>query len=263
MRLINVETGSLEEFSGSTVPPYAVISHRWGNEEVLLEDYGDRPPILSRSYGWTKILQAGHIARERGLRYVWIDTCCIDKKSSAELSEAINSMFSWYQNAKECYVFLVDVPSIPSIPASQEAQDSPAGVQSFETESFRSSVWFTRAWTLQELLAPASVIFFSCDFHELGSKEGLCGLISETTRIPPIFVMSNDMIRKASVAERMKWASMREATRQEDIAYSLLGLFDVNMPLLYGEGSKAFFRLQTEIIRNSDDESIFGWSGRQ
>lgn len=262
MRLVNVTTGLLEEFTGSTIPPYAAVSHRWGNDEVLFQDFEKRRPIIEPPYGWTKILQAGRIAQERGLQYVWLDTCCIDKNSSAELSEAINSMFSWYQNAQECYAFLVDVPSLPSIPTSEEAQGALTGIQPFEPDRFRCSVWFTRAWTLQELLAPSSVIFFSSTFDELGSKADLCGLISEVTRIPPIFVTSNDMIRKASVAERMKWASMREATRLEDVAYSLMGLFDVNMPLLYGEGNKAFFRLQTEIIKNSDDESIFGWSGR-
>ena len=178
----------------------------------------------------------------RGLEWIWIDTCCIDKRSRAELSEAINSMFKWYQRSEECYVFLPDV---------------------YDGEGHRTwyqldrSVWFTRGWTLQELLAPLRVEFFDARFRSIGSRWDIRKSIEEITGIDEDFLKFPDHLPRASVAERMKWASHRQTTRAEDAAYSLLGIFDVNMPLLYGEGKKAFKRLQAEIIRKSADESIF------
>jgi hypothetical protein len=151
-------------------------------------------------------------------------------------------MFHWYRDAQVCYAYLSDVPAIEE---DHFAQDS----------AFRKSKWFTRGWTLQELLAPQTVVFYNHDWEELGSKGRLGNLISSITGIERLF-----NFEKASVAQKMSWASRRETLRSEDMAYCLMGLFKVNMPLLYGEGSSAFYRLQLEIMKQSDDESIFAWS---
>lgn len=161
--------------------------------------------------------------------------------SSSELQEAINSMFRWYEAAQVCYAYLSDV--------------SPGDENPSETNSsFQKSKWFTRGWTLQELLAPDVIIFFDRHWVEIGTKHGLRETISSRTGIEHLFDF-----KKASIAQKMSWASTRETLRPEDIAYCLMGLFGVNMPLLYGEGSKAFIRLQIEIMRSSDDDSIFAW----
>jgi hypothetical protein len=173
----------------------------------------------------------------------WLDSCCIDKTSSAELSEAINSMYRWYQNAQVCYAYLEDVPAEDS---SLWSEDS----------AFRKSKWFTRGWTLQELLAPEIVVFYDHDWNEIGTRTELGSLIALITGID-----TESLYRplNACIAQKMSWVSERETLREEDMAYCLLGLFDVNMPLLYGEGKKAFVRLQLEIIKQSDDDSIFAW----
>ena len=163
---------------------------------------------------------------------------CIDKTSSAELSEAINSLYAWYEQSRECYVFLDDVNTY---------------------NEFRDSRWFTRGWTLQELLAPSSVLFYSGDGPFLGSRSDLAMKIAKATGIQSHYILKEQTLTQASVAQRMCWASARQTTRLEDIAYSLLGIFQVNMPLLYGEGSKAFIRLQLAIIETSDDDSVFAW----
>jgi hypothetical protein len=173
------------------------------------------------------------------------NTVCINKNSSAELSEAINSMFQWYQEAQVCYAYLADV--------SSDRQG-----YYVVNAAVRRSRWFTRGWTLQELLAPATVIFLSESWVEIGTKSSFADTISSATGIA-----RSDManFRDANVAVKMSWAANRETTRTEDIAYCLMGLFGVNMPLLYGEGRNAFIRLQLEILRMSDDETIFAWEG--
>ncbi|RSL62684.1 hypothetical protein CEP53_004667 [Fusarium sp. AF-6] len=169
MRLINTATLSLDEFFGDQVPEYAILSHTWHEEEVAFRDWADQASA-SRKKGYRKIVDTCRLAREQGYGYVWVDTNCIDKSSSAELSEAINSMFSWYQGARVCYVYLSDVPS----PALGEPTD---------TKTFRWSRWFTRGWTLQELLAPRDVEFYSKDWSLLGTKLSLCPEISLITGI--------------------------------------------------------------------------------
>lgn len=177
--------------------------------------------------------------------HVWVDTCCIDKTSSAELSEAINSMFRWYREAVCCFALLEDVE------ASAEA-DGGVG------EEFEASRWFTRGWTLQELLAPRVVHFFDRQWDWIGSKESLVQRISRRTNIAGEIVLSGEW-PFATVAQRFSWMAGRVTTRPEDLAYCLLGIFDVSMPMLYGEGERAFVRLQEEIIKDSDDQSVFAW----
>ncbi|KAJ2988428.1 hypothetical protein NUW58_g3983 [Xylaria curta] len=235
----------IEEFITARIPAYAILSHTWGDYEATATQWNSRFTRLKRAKqaGFAKILSTCKRARRDGLSYVWVDTVCIDKSSSAELSEAINSMFNWYQNAVVCYVFLEDVPS-----------DLPDQVAMLDV--FTKSRWFTRGWTLQELLAPDHVLFFSRDWSELGTKKGLASAISRVTGIDQLCLCKEKRLQFYSIAQRMSWASNRSTTREEDIAYSLLGIFGINMPLLYGEGSKAFRRLQEEIIKASDDHSI-------
>ena len=192
--------------------------------------------------GWSKILNCCELAAKDGWQYVWIDTCCIDKSSSSELSEAINSMFVWYRQASVCYVYMSDVACTS---------------QRFGSKEFRDSRWFTRGWTLQELLAPTFLLFLNQSWQELGSRSPLALDVEKATGI----TSSNSInLEACSIATRMSWEANRSTTRIEDQAYSLLGLFGINMPLLYREGNNAFLRLQLEIVRGSDDDSIFAWN---
>jgi hypothetical protein len=199
--------------------------------------------------GYAKIQNTCAQALRDGFEYAWIDTCCIDKSSSAELSEAINSMYKWYKNARICYAYLSDI-IMPD---------------DFRDSLFSASVciskWFTRGWTLQELIAPGVVVFYDRDWRDIGTKTSRQQEISRITGID-IHVLSGNEPWSCNVAQRMSWASRRMTTRSEDIAYSLMGLFNVNMPLLYGEGgTKAFRRLQEEIMKGEEDYSLFAWAG--
>ncbi|KAH9203297.1 heterokaryon incompatibility protein-domain-containing protein, partial [Leptodontidium sp. 2 PMI_412] len=234
MRLLHTKKFELQEFGGIEELHYAILSHTWGKEEVTLQDIKTNEAMELE--GYKKVRKACSVAAADGFEYIWIDTCCIDKTSSAELSEALNSMYRWYQEARECYAYLADVPY----------------------NSFRKSRWFTRGWTLQELIAPSSVIFLDSEWQEIGTKSNLQRDISEITGIPGSFLLGDDL-RHASVAQRMSWASERKTTRIEDLAYCLMGLFGIYMPMLYGEGERAFIRLQEEIMRVSDDHSLFAW----
>ena len=252
MRLLHAETLEFEEFFDTQIPPYLILSHRWGEKEMSYKQINKKR--AEEGPGLTKILEFCTLALEKNHTWVWIDTCCIDKKSSAELSEAINSMFKWYQSAEECVVYLSDVSL-----GEKSVEDS-----EFEAE-FSASSWFTRGWTLQELLAPNKLMFYDTNWKEIGSKNLLCDVISTTTGIDALYITRTNRLSRplcrAPMAVRMSWVARRETSRSEDMAYCLLGLFDVNMPLLYGEGAKnAFLRLQTEIIKESEDETIFAWT---
>ncbi|KAF2185267.1 HET-domain-containing protein [Zopfia rhizophila CBS 207.26] len=239
MRLLNTTTLLPEEFGGSETPPYAILSHTWESNEVTFQDIGEG--YAQNDVRYKKIEKSCSLAAADGYRYIWIDTCCIDKTSSAELSEAINSMYRWYQDARVCYAYLADVPSF---------------------KTFSESKWFTRGWTLQELIAPSIVIFLDEEWREIGTKSSLQRRISETTGIP-VNILLGDDVGRASVAQRMSWASKRETKRVEDLAYCLMGIFGVHMPMLYGERERAFIRLQEEIMRVSDDHSIFAWKWKE
>ncbi|RYC57487.1 hypothetical protein CHU98_g8725 [Xylaria longipes] len=244
MRLLNVKTFKLEEYIGSDIPRYSILSHRWEDEEVTFQDLATGR--YSDMKGWKKILGCCRVSRTEGFKYTWIDSCCIDKSSSAELSEAINSMFRWYKNAAVCYAYLSDVQSMSDFPASK---------------------WFTRGWTLQELIAPDSVVFLNASWQEIGTKASSMSIISEVSGIDENILGTvrprrdiTESLRQLSTARKLSWAATRVTTKVEDMAYCLLGLLDVNMPLIYGEGVKAFRRLQGEIMNSSDDDSIFAWS---
>jgi hypothetical protein len=229
------------EFFESDIPKYAILSHRWGAEEVTYKDLIDG--TSKSKAGYSKIQFCGEQAKRNGLQYFWVDTCCIDKSNAVELQEAINSMFRWYQHAIKCYVYLPDV--------SRPHSDSADGSNEPWESTFRKSEWFTRGWTLQELIAPASVDFFSKEGELLGSKASLERHICETTGIPAN-ALRGSPLSDFSITERKLWAASRETYRQEDKAYSLLGIFDVHMPLIYSEGKdKAWQRLQEEIDKAS------------
>jgi hypothetical protein len=274
MRLLHTREDRFQEFQiradnhgqrGN--PKYAILSHRWGNDEVLYQEFlwlisKDQqagPQKLNfvshigideskkNGAGFAKIQNFRRLANLVGYDWVWIDTCCIDKSSSAELSEAINSMFVWYQQSHVCWAYLNDVQPTPR-------QGGPVVVSA---SRITDSKWFTRGWTLQELIAPGEVIFYDAHWNEVGSKRSLADAISARTTIKDEVLEEPDNRYKIPVATRMKWAAGRETTRIEDRAYSLLGVFDVNLPLIYGEGDKAFLRLQEEIVRTSSDTSVF------
>ncbi|KAN0067101.1 HET domain containing protein [Elaphomyces granulatus] len=227
------------------IPRYAILSHTWRadtEEEVSFKDMMDGTGNCKP--GYNKIRFCRERARCDGLQYFWIDTCCIDKSNSTELQEAINSMFRWYRNAAKCYVYLADV-SKPALDADGKSSQLPWEL------SFRKSRWFTRGWTLQELVAPAIVEFFSEEGEQLGNKKSLERHTHDVTGIP-VKALRGSPLSDFSVPERMLWAEKRETTRIEDKAYSLLGIFDVYMPLIYGEGGEnAFKRLREEIDRSS------------
>ncbi|KAF2451020.1 HET-domain-containing protein, partial [Karstenula rhodostoma CBS 690.94] len=249
MRLLSANSLQLHQFNDEgRLPPYAILSHTWGDQEVSLSDL--ESDNISLKSGFRKIEQACKQALIDGLEFVWVDTCCIDKGSSAELSEAINSMFRWYECASACYAYLEDVHWQPGLKGSR---------------------WFARGWTLQELIAPNEVYFYNSEWKTIGTRTELCSCIEEITSINQDVLTAHHrnlghgtigpLLASKSVAQRMAWAANRETTRPEDMAYSLLGLFDIHMPLIYGEGvNKAFTRLQAEILRDSADHSILAWS---
>jgi hypothetical protein len=249
MRLIHCNSLQFEEFFNKNIPRYAILSHTWGNEEVSFAEFTLYPAVPIIKQGIQKILFTCEQALRDELEYAWVDTCCIDKASSSDVSESINSMFNWYRDAHTCYVYLSDVSK-----------------SSFEKD-FPACRWFKRGWTLQELLAPRDAMFYDRAWDELGTRSEHIDKISEITMIDREVLITPTCgkgveIRLESfcVAKRMSWASCRETSRAEDIAYCLLGIFGINMPVLYGEGQRAFVRLQEEIIRTIDDDSVLAWS---
>lgn len=242
MRLLRIAEGgslSLVEYVGSDVPKYAILSHTWGDDhdEISFRDFTEG--LSKNKLGYRKLNFCARQAARDGLQFFWIDTCCIDKSSSSELQEAINSMFQWYRKAEKCYAYLADV-STASL-SSQRAR----------TRTFQGSRWFRRGWTLQELLAPISVDFFSVEGLWLGNRVSLLQEICEVTHISPE-ALQGKPLHDFSTETRLSWAKDRLTKREEDKAYSLLGIFNVYMPLIYGEGREhAFRRLQEEIEKST------------
>jgi hypothetical protein len=243
LRLIHTEKLKLQTFKptpSNPAPSYAILSHRWGDEkdEVNFQQftdskYHDRP-------GYSKIKDFCAKAAKHGYRWAWVDTCCIDKsgQDASELSEAINSMFVWYQEADCCYVYLNDV--------------------TFNTrhgemyDLLKKSAWFKRGWTLQELIAPKVVCFYDSEWDligKTGKKSDVANAVSKITRIDRNLLYGRQHFKEYSIAQRMSWAACRQTTKVEDRAYSLLGVFDIRMTLNYGEGHIAFKRLQEKLLK--------------
>ncbi|KAI0744293.1 heterokaryon incompatibility protein-domain-containing protein [Daedaleopsis nitida] len=260
MRLLDTTTGEFHWVNNPREVRYAALSHVWSKQESDGENYvpeqtyqevlkiqrsakaKDEVPLTRLS---EKIRMACEIARTHGFEYIWIDSCCIDQSSSAELSEAINSMYEWYSCSNLCYAYLKDV-TVKEEPGAHHAD-------------FPRSEWFRRGWTLQELIAPQNVLFLSDDWNDIGTKHSLAATIANVTKID-IEVLKHDKTPAAvPVAERMAWASSRVTTKEEDKAYCLVGLFGANITPMYGEGQNAFRRLQEAILRHEPDQSIFVW----
>jgi hypothetical protein len=232
------------------VSKYAILSHRWGNpeDEVSFED------MLSGKQeerkGYQKLMGCCKQAQKDGLQHVWVDTCCINKASSAELSEAITSMFAFYERSTACYVLLADVLVTSS------------AYETIQSEAFSQSDWFTRGWTLQELIAPRNVKFFDGAWSFLGYKtsDSLSRTIATITGVDSLVLNDPSIIKAYSISKKMSWAARRRTTRTEDRAYSLMGIFGVFMTPMYGEGTHAFVRLQKAVMSTSNDHSIFAWT---
>ncbi|KAI1804650.1 hypothetical protein F4811DRAFT_570897 [Daldinia bambusicola] len=298
MRLLNTNTLEVVEFI-QKIPRYAILSHMWENDEVLFQDVEDGHTSLRE--GYRKVVGCCRQAIKDGYEWVWIDTCCIDKSSSTELTEgeastillntfyfastistnspiAINSMYKWYADSSVCYAYLSDVgtgnikgsrsildPSelcriVPEDDVRQASGD-PSKPRPRSRGYFKDSRWFTRGWTLQELIAPRRIEFYSEDWTELGTKTNLREIITEVTGINEDVLLGYTALSDITVALKMSWAANRSTTREEDIAYSLMGIFDINMPLLYGEGTKAFKRLQEEVMHRYEDYTILLFNG--
>ncbi|EIW54657.1 HET-domain-containing protein, partial [Trametes versicolor FP-101664 SS1] len=267
LRLLDTRSGQFVLVPDPKTARYAIISHTWaavGEQEYkaiadlqssLSTSSETRSPssrqipttnsILSHPQLSRKIKQACEIARLHGYDFLWMDACCIDKSSSAELSESLNSMFEWYRQASVCYVYLVDVSSDEDVWRHGSA--------------FRGSRWHKRGWTLQELIAPANVVFLSNDWRPLGTKTTLAALLESITGIDTNILLHKAPLSSVSVARRMCWASSRETKRVEDEAYALMGIFGVKIPMIYGEGHKAFILLQEEIWKTIPDQSLLAW----
>ncbi|GAB1729826.1 hypothetical protein NU195Hw_g8795t1 [Hortaea werneckii] len=319
MLLLNARTYALKFFhTAETAPPYAILSHTWEDDEVLFKDMDDLESAKAKS-GWQKIEYTCRQALEDGLEWAWVDTCCIDKSSSAELSEAINSMFNWYKCSKICYVYLCDLTMtatlrddnpivgtwlewarrVASVPASLSMTDirlsnlpwqehmahfkkvtsltrsrmrkridiegysrpcDELGFLVIDTlGAFSRAKWWSRGWTLQELLAPRNVVFMDQQWQQVARLPELVVTVSTVSSVDVEVLLKTTPLKSRCIAERLSWASKRSTTRDEDMAYSLLGIFDVNMPLLYGEGIRAFQRLQEAISLKSNDLSIYAW----
>jgi hypothetical protein len=220
-----------------------------GTSEMPLSGFSEEN--LMTRVGYSKIVNAAEQARGQGCQYLWVDTCCIDKTSSAELQEAINSMYRWYRDAEVCIVYLGDI--------SKPRPDGLTTASEIARASLKASRWTYRGWTLQELIAPAVCRFYFQDWTLMGEKVEFLEELSDATGIPLRVLDDRSTISEISVAERMSWAARRQSTRVEDVAYCLLGIFDIHMPLLYGEGAKAFIRLEEEILKTTDDYSLFSW----
>ena len=269
MWLLNTTTLELRDFVGAEIPPYAILSHTWGEDEVTFKDMLKYRETARQKAGFLKVEKCCEKARQDGLQHAWIDTCCIDKRSSAELSEVINTMYRWYKDAKVCYAYLSDARS------EEMLSDAP------KYDSLVESTWFTRGWTLQELIAPTYIQFLGQDWRVIGIKasnwlsqtllidqrffspsknDAFLSKVAEISGVEETVLRYPHTVQLCPAARKMAWAANRETKREEDLAYALRGLFNVSMPILYGEGlTKAFRRLQLEIIRMTTDQSIFVW----
>jgi hypothetical protein len=252
MRLLEIQydgTITLTEdlMVARNVPAYAILSHTWlPGQEVTFEEF--TRGLGHDKAGFDKIRFCAQQAQRDGLRYFWVDTCCINKANPVELQHAINSMFRWYQEATRCYVLLTDVLS------AEPATDCVPGMPAWEGE-FRRSRWFTRGWTLQELLAPRFVSFYSGDKTHLGDRYSLKQLIHEITNIP-CPALAGAPLNCFSAEVRLSWSDNRQTTREEDRAYSLLGIFGIFTFLNYGEGeTNAFKRLRKAIAEDLRESS--------
>ncbi|KAK2606198.1 hypothetical protein QQS21_003369 [Conoideocrella luteorostrata] len=265
-----------------TFPQYAILSHTWisPKDEITYQDMKNRKEDIEndiyKQKGWSKLRAYCDRAAKDGWEWAWMDTCCIDKTNPADTQEAINAMFRWYQNAGICYAYLEDVNFLKAFSlsdlGSDEEPDEVAGsenVACFGNAAhaaikpiFTRAKWFSRGWTLQELLAPNYLVFVDQEWRRIGCREDWAAEIRESSRIEARHLTGFNPrdFRSCSIAMRLSWASRRKTTVEEDETYSLVGLFAISLPLIYGEGRlRAFNRLQRELITVYNDDSIFAW----
>ncbi|CZT16522.1 related to beta transducin-like protein [Ramularia collo-cygni] len=236
---------------------YAILSHRWQGKEISFQDIKRNVPLSTPAF--RKIINACNEARSLGYEWLWVDTCCINKESQTELVESINSMFQWYLKAAICLGYLVDV-EVGGSPGEDRSRE-PGVFKKIGSERWIASEWFSRGWTLQELLAPRHMVFYDTNWNELGSKHDLSAPISAVTGIDTKYLRNNrESLSSACIATKMSWMAGRRTTREEDMAYSLVGLFNINMDVRYGQtGTSAFIRLQEELLKKGTDDSLFAW----
>ncbi|CAH0054339.1 unnamed protein product [Clonostachys solani] len=228
-------------------------AHMWSrpaSAEVTFREMREDLASAQSKMCFTKIFNSCVIAKSHDLSWVWIDTCCIDKTSSADLSEAINSMYRYYRDSAECLVYLSDF-----------SYYQPGASRAKKLEAIGQSRWFSRGWTLQELIAPKKRHFYDDNWEVIPGGADLLQTLAQAGNLPVTILEDRNQLPNISIADRMVMASKRTTTRGEDMAYCLFGIFDVNLPILYGEGAKkAFRRLQLEIMATSPfDQSIFAW----
>ena len=286
MRLLDTATFELhsreQEFFKSE--GYAILSHRWVGAEITFDQIQGYSPELRRagdrqitSPQLEKIRGACTTARRLGFRWMWIDNCCINKASTTEESESINSMFKWYRDAQVYLTYLSDVErKIPSLPPRHRpvytasvqphlASTSTSHSGNADYGIFNSldgqtpSEWFSRGWTLQELLAPRDMRFYDMNWNYIGTKTSLAREIQSITGIDALYLTGVRNFRQACIATKMSWMAGRTTTREEDVAYGMLGLFNIKMTPQYGEGQRAFMRLQNQLLSTTTDESLFAW----
>ena len=253
MWLIDTTTLRLEEVVDLQDCKYAILSHTWEEDEVDFQEMltESRPARLLKKAGFLKIKKTCEVAKERGYAYAWVDTCCIDKTSSAALSEAINSMFQWYKESSMCLAYLSDLKvNNFELPESKTS------------ELMKDCLWFTRGWTLQELIGPEELDFYDQEWNFRGSKKTLRNELAEITGIDAEILEDSELLPTIPVGQRMSWAAHRKTTRVEDTAYCLFGIFGVNMPMIYGEGKNSFLRLQEEIAKSTNDLTLFAWTSQ-
>lgn len=259
MRCLNTETFELHSATPDKFKAegYAILSHHWMDTEILCHEIRHYSHELRETRGrhrvpqLDKILGACVTAREQGIRWMWIDSCCINKPNSSELAESINSMFKFYADALVCFAYLADVRR-----DSNAANASPQML--YDARTGKPSKWFTRGWTLQELLAPRNMLFYDTNWQLIGSKKGLAAQLEHVTGIDLKYLTGEEDFRTACIAAKMSWMAGRQTGREEDMAYSMLGIFNISMNILYGEGKGAFMRMQ-ELLLSKNDESLFAW----
>ncbi|KAI1869274.1 uncharacterized protein JN550_005904 [Neoarthrinium moseri] len=257
MRLLDTATFEMVSGEQSTFKEegYAILSHRWVGREITFEQIQSlasqlRSAPVQPTAQLAKIRGACDRAREQGLQWMWIDSCCINKASTVEESESINSMFKWYRDAKLCITYLSDV---------RFSTGNPKGEVFRSVDGTTASVWFSRGWTLQELLAPKAMQFFDMDWQYMGTKAELADILAHITQIDVRYLTGEKHFGNACIASKMSWIASRTTARVEDLAYSMLGIFNVVMTPRYGEGMRAFMRLQQLLLSTLTDESLFAW----
>ncbi|KIJ59666.1 hypothetical protein HYDPIDRAFT_100297, partial [Hydnomerulius pinastri MD-312] len=230
---------------------YVMLSHKWEGQEPLLEDvlnksvYGLKEPSTI-----SKLQNLCTTARDAGYRWVWSDTCCIDKKDLVVLQQSLTSMYHWYSSSALTIVYLSDVPS-PS-----------------QSGMLAHSIWNTRGWTLQEFLASSTVRFYDQQWTPyLNSSENSANhkeSVAVMAELETVTGISAEALLAfhpgpSAIREKLRLASSRTTTREEDVAYSLFGIFDVWVPPNYGEGNKALGRLLQEVVGRSGDPGPLAW----